>query len=69
MPITLPTGLVSIYANAADECRFKLVYSAGWLWDTDETGEITRRATLSEEDREWMEEQFGTLVLSPKNVL
>ncbi|WP_144055133.1 hypothetical protein [Rhodopirellula baltica] len=68
VPITLPVGLIAIHGIDDGERRFKLIYS-GWLWETDDSGQITRRGTLTEADRDWMEQQFRTLVPLPTNVL
>lgn len=59
-PITLPVGLITIECTSDGEPRFALVYS-GWLWETNDDGELTRKATLSEDDREWMDQNIRTL--------
>ncbi|XZE36090.1 hypothetical protein SH501x_001644 [Pirellulaceae bacterium SH501] len=64
-PITMPSDLVVIYGVDEGVRRFKLVYGAGWLWETDEDGQISRRKTLNENDRLWMEENIR-LKLPPK---
>ncbi len=57
-PITMPSDLIAIYGVNDGVRRFKLVYGAGWLWETDENGQTSRRKTLNENDRRWMDENI-----------
>lgn len=59
LPTTVPADLVRIYGLENGVRKFKLLYGAGWIMDTDsESGRILRLGTLSDEDREWMYENI-----------
>ena len=59
VPTTMPADLVKIHGLEHGVRKFKLLYGAGWIMDTDpESGKILRLGTLSGEDREWMHENI-----------
>lgn len=64
-PITMPSDVVAIYGVGKGVRRFKLVYGAGWLWETDEGGRIVNRRTLDAADRKWMEANISSRI--PEN--
>lgn len=59
MPTTIPLDLVVMSGVKDGQRVFKLLYSAGWIIETDlETGKVQRLRTLTDEDREWMHENI-----------
>lgn len=69
LPMTLPLDLIPIYGLENGSRRFKLVYGAGWLMDTDAKEQIVRIGKLSDEDREWIEANIRSLLPKNPNVI
>lgn len=69
MPTTLPIDMITIYGLENGERRFKLLYSADWIMDTDGDGRIVRLGRLNEEDRNWMDVNIRSLVPPNPNIL
>jgi hypothetical protein len=70
IPTTMPIDIVTIYGIKDGQRKFKLLYGAGWIIDTDlETGEVQRMGTLTDDDQEWMHENIRLKLPRDPNVI
>jgi hypothetical protein len=69
MPITLPADIITIYGVEKGVRRFKLLYGAGWIMETNDDGEIVRRGSLEIEDRKWMDDKIRAQLPPKANVI